>query len=140
MVDIFNVKKVNENLSEDGVWVTYQGDARLKVRYIDSSTAKNAKASYDKKILKLNKLYREKPPEEEVAKVLAEFVSNLLTDWENIDNNGVKVPFTQKNAVKALEVNHHLLLFIANISADAIIFEDDDIDDVDITEEEEKNS
>lgn len=138
MTDIFKAFAVEKNLAEDGVWVNFIKGVRFKVRSSNGEGFKKTFADYEKKLLKLRKIHRNDIPEDVAKDAYASLLSGMVADWDGVEKDGEKLAFNPANLKEVLKIEQ-VAKFIATIADDITLFQNDE-DDVDIAEEEEKNS
>lgn len=138
MTDIFKLYAVEENLAENGVWVTFRNKIRFKVR---SSKSKIYKETSKKIMKQARKMQRQgtEMPEEAANQLMIEIVLKaLLVDWEGVKSDGEDLAFIPNNVRKVLSIEE-IRQFIANIADDITLYQNDEDDGEDL-EDDEKNS
>lgn len=126
--------KYNENLAKDGIWVTIDEGARIKVSKLNHP-------KYRELVNQLRKPYRSYEvakrdlPDEVVRNITIEACSReILRDWEGItDDEGKSIPFNLDNAKEALRIDAFLSM-VLGFAADDSLFRDSSL------EEDAKNS
>jgi len=96
--------KTDENLENEGVWVTLPSKIRLK---IGRSGSEAWKREYGKIHRERARGFRQgKVPDDLLEEIVLEAMARtILLGWENIeDDNGLPIPYSVENARKLLSV------------------------------------
>lgn len=137
MVDIFKYFEVNDSLAEDGIWVDFVDGGSFKIRSSTTPAFKKSMGEYEKKLFKLRKLHRNDIPDDLQKDAYSELLYQVISDWKGMTSNGKDLPFNEQNLRNVLKIEQ-VAKFIAAIADDFTLFQTDD--NIDITEDEEKNS
>lgn len=120
-MDLTELKKIDES-SQEGVWVEWE-DSRFKIRSITSK-------AYRKAIMKVSKgksnhrLQRNVDAAEKFG--VEAMAHGLLIDWENITDNGAKLPCTLENRLRVLTIAGPIRDFLATAAQDHTTFEQEE--------------
>lgn len=103
---------------EEGVWVEFFGDSKLKIASADSPKFN----SYLARLARQNKVRLDSEDPKyfsTVQKITAEAkAKHILLDWENIKINGKKTPYSWEKGMDALLNSPKLREFVDEFSGD----------------------
>ena len=114
----FQLDSIDNEAKSQGIWDDHEGS-----RFLIASTSAHAFQEYFSKIQRPYKRAMEKgtmegkTSNELLCKALAKYV---LLDWEDVESNGVAVPYSESAAKEALIQNDLLREHITEISMDIV--------------------
>lgn len=120
------IKAKRSKKLDEGVWVSYQG-GRLCIRHISNSRFMRLMARLQAPFRKDIEKGRMDP--DEMRNIVSEaLASEIITDWEVVDEEGQPVNYTAAIAKTALMADEGLREFVQETAADFSIFRDAEIE------------
>lgn len=119
MADIRAVQ-LDKDKAQDGVWARYRGDIRLRIASMEAPAYRETMI----RVLKAHPNQVEKISDEEEREINARiFAESILTDWENIQEDGADVPFSQEAALRyLLDRDLDLFEFVERVAGNSANF------------------
>lgn len=119
---LFSKFKMDETREENGVWVDFGDDVKIKIRRLKAKASTDARAELDKPFA--NEIRRgTMNPETAKDLALKQVAKGVIADWKGINFPGEPMlPYTPENAYRILKALPELADNIIGIAADAEVF------------------
>lgn len=122
---------VNNDTSENGVWVEFFGGSRLRIASTENPRYRAALAKKGR----ANKIRLEGEPNADTIRLTTEITCQamadfILLDWEGIIVDGKEFPYSKANAFEALMKSTQLRDFVSDQGGSASLFQGVTADEV----------